>query len=160
MADIRLLTPSLASYLAGLASLGVIAATLGFGGYQLRRWLAPGFTGALARLAELLLAISMLVIVLQAVGTLGLLRAEWIVGGCVVAGLAAAMLGVARATANGAARSVPAPRPPRWALLVAAGVASWTFAEWTFPTQLALDQGMFGGDSTWYHMPFSARFAQ
>ena len=46
------------------------------------------------------------------------------------------------------------------ALLIAVGVASFTVAEWTFPSQLSLDQGMFGGDTTWYHMPFAARFAQ
>ena len=46
------------------------------------------------------------------------------------------------------------------ALLIALGVASLTVAEWTFPSLLSLDQGMFGGDTTWYHMPFAARFAQ
>jgi len=46
------------------------------------------------------------------------------------------------------------------ALLIALGVASFTVAEWTFPSQLDLDFGMFGGDTTWYHMPFAARFAQ
>ena len=45
-------------------------------------------------------------------------------------------------------------------LLIALGVASFTVAEWTFPSQLSLDQGMFGGDTTWYHMPFAARIAQ
>ncbi len=33
-------------------------------------------------------------------------------------------------------------------------------AEWTFPSQLNLDLGMFGGDTTWYHMPFAATMAQ
>ncbi len=46
------------------------------------------------------------------------------------------------------------------ALIIALAVASFTVAEWTFPSQLSLDQGMFGGDTTWYHMPFAARFAQ
>ena len=46
------------------------------------------------------------------------------------------------------------------ALLLALGVASFTVAEWTFPSQLSIDQGMFGGDTTWYHMPFSGRIAQ
>ena len=45
-------------------------------------------------------------------------------------------------------------------LLLALGVASFTVAEWTFPSQLSLDNGMFGGDTTWYHMPFAARIAQ
>jgi hypothetical protein len=55
---------------------------------------------------------------------------------------------------------VPAPRVQKIALVIALAVASFTVAEWTFPSQLALDQGMFGGDTTWYHMPFAARMAQ
>ena len=46
------------------------------------------------------------------------------------------------------------------ALWIAIGVASFTVAEWTLPSFLSLDQGMFGGDTTWYHMPFSAAIAQ
>jgi hypothetical protein len=55
---------------------------------------------------------------------------------------------------------VAAPRVENIALLIALGVASFTMAEWTFPAQSSLDFGMFGGDTTWYHMPFAARFAQ
>ena len=57
-------------------------------------------------------------------------------------------------------RAVSAPKVQMVALLVAVGVASWVVAEWTFPAQQSLDFGMFGGDTTWYHMPFAARFAQ
>ena len=41
--------------------------------------------------------------------------------------------------------------------VVAAAVA---VGEWAFPSQLDLGRGIFSGDSTWYHLPFSARFAQ
>ena len=57
-------------------------------------------------------------------------------------------------------REVAAPRVQTVAFLIALGVASFTVAEWTFPSQLSLDFGMFGGDTTWYHMPFAARIAQ
>ena len=53
-------------------------------------------------------------------------------------------------------QEVPAPKVGTVALLIALGVASFTVAEWTFPSQLSLDLGMFGGDTTWYHMPFAA----
>lgn len=53
-----------------------------------------------------------------------------------------------------------APQVQTIALVIALAVASFTVAEWTFPSQLSLDQGMFGGDTTWYHMPFSAAIAQ
>jgi len=55
---------------------------------------------------------------------------------------------------------IAAPKVPTWAFLVALAVASWAVAERSFPAQLSLDQGMFGGDTTWYHMPASARFIQ
>ena len=55
---------------------------------------------------------------------------------------------------------MPAPKVGTIALFIALGVASFTMAEWTFPSQLSLDQGMFGGDTTWYHMPFAATIAQ
>ena len=55
---------------------------------------------------------------------------------------------------------MPAPKVGTAALVIALAVASFTVAEWTFPSQLSLDLGMFGGDTTWYHMPFAAGIAQ
>jgi hypothetical protein len=154
------MTPSLGSYLAGWIALIAIAASLGAGAFHLRRWIVPDFSGALARLAELTLGISLLIVTLELLGSLSLLHYGWVVAGCVAVGLGAALLGRARAPRDADARPV-APPPVHWlALLIAVGVVSFSFAEWTFPSQLALDRGMFGGDTTWYHMPFSARFAQ
>jgi hypothetical protein len=153
------LTPSFGSYLAGSLSLVAMAVALGYGAYHLRHWIVPEFSGALARLAELVFAISLLVLTLQLVGSAGLLTPGWILASCAVAGIAAGLLGRARAPA-GAGRPVRPPRVSRAALLVAVGVASWTFAEWSISSGVALDRGMFGGDTTWYHMPFAARFAQ
>jgi hypothetical protein len=42
------------------------------------------------------------------------------------------------------------------ALLLALIVA----AQWAGPTLLALDRGIYGGDSLWYHMPLAAHIAQ
>jgi hypothetical protein len=150
--------PSFGSYIAGcLALIGIVAA-LGLGGYWLRRWIVPEFTGALARLAEITIAVALLVVCLQVLGSLSLLYFGWIAALCVGVGLGAAWLGRAKATGKG--REVAAPRVETIALTIALGVASFTVAEWTFPTQSSLDFGMFGGDTTWYHMPFSAFMAQ
>jgi hypothetical protein len=150
--------PSFGSYIAGcLALIGIVAA-LGLGGYWLRRWIVPEFTGALARLAEATIAVALLVVCLQILGSLSLLYFGWIVVLCIGAGLGSAWLG--RAKAGNGSREVEAPRVETIALLIALGAASWTVAEWTFPAQSSLDFGMFGGDTTWYHMPFSAFIAQ
>lgn len=152
------MAPSFGSYIAGcLALIGIVAA-LGLGGYWLRRWIVPEFTGALARLADATLAIALFVVCLQILGSLSLLYFGWIVVLCVAAGLGAAWLGRSKAAGHG--REVAAPRVETIALFIALAVSSWTVAEWTFPAQSSLDFGMFGGDTTWYHMPFSAFIAQ
>jgi hypothetical protein len=153
------LAPSFGSYLAGcLALIGIVAA-LGLGAYWLRRWIVPEFSGALARLAEATLAVALFVVCLQVLGSLSLLYFGWIVVVCVGAGLGAAWLGRAKAP-RGPGREVEAPRVETIAFAIALAVASFTVAEWTFPAQSSLDFGMFGGDTTWYHMPFSAFMAQ
>ena len=70
----------------------------------------------------------------------------------------AALLGRRKAPSDG--QAIAAPQVQTAALWIALAVASFTVAEWTFPAQLSLDQGMFGGDTTWYHMPLAARIAQ
>jgi hypothetical protein len=149
--------PSFGSYIAGcLALIGVVAA-LGLGAYWLRRWIVPEFSGALARLADATIAVALLVVCLQILGSLSALYFGWIVVFCVGAGLGAAWLGRSKARPGA---EVAAPRVETIAFLIALGVASWTLAEWAFPTQSSLDFGMFGGDTTWYHMPFSSFIAQ
>jgi hypothetical protein len=150
--------PSFGSYIAGsLAVIGIIAA-LGLGGYWLRCWIVPEFSGALARLADATLAVALLTISLEILGTLSILEFGWIIVFTIAVGLGAAALGHWRASERG--EEVKAPAVAKWALILAIAVASFTMAEWTFPSQLNLDQGMFGGDTTWYHMPFAATMAQ
>ncbi|MGN6816896.1 MAG: hypothetical protein ACTHK3_12570 [Solirubrobacterales bacterium] len=152
------MAPSFGSYIVGcLAVIGIVAA-VGLGGYWLRRWIVPEFSGALARLAEGTIAVALLVVSLEILGTLSLLRLGWTIVGCIGVGLGAAALG--RSKAGGHGREVAAPQVENVALLIALGVASFTVAEWTFPAQQSLDFGMFGGDTTWYHMPFAAAMAQ
>ena len=152
------MTPSFGSYIAGcLATIGIVSA-VGLGGYWLRRWIVPEFSGALARLADATIAVALLLIALELLGTLSILTFGWIVVVCIAIGLGAALLGWLKSPAE--SREVSAPRVQSLALLITLGVASWCVAEWTFPAQLSLDAGMFGGDTTWYHMPFSGRIAQ
>lgn len=152
------MTPTLSSYLFGAFSITASILALWLGAWWLRRWIVPEFSGALARLAELTLAFVLLTLALQLVGSLGILTPGWMLASCVVIPLIAAGLGYRFAPRDVA--QVEAPSVPTWAFLVAVGVASWSVATWSFPSQLSLDQGMFGGDTTWYHMPASARFIQ
>ena len=152
------MTPSLDSYLSGMGELVSMLAALGFGGYWLRRWMAPSYTGALARLAELVLALSLLIVTLQLIGSFGLLRESWMVASCVGVGLGTSAIGWWLAPRDTEPDQPPA--VPVWALALATIVAAIAVGEWAFPAQLDLGRGIFSGDSTWYHLPFSARFAQ
>ena len=152
------MAPSLGSYIGGSAAVIGIVAAVGLGGYWLRRWIVPEFSGALARLADITIAVLLLVVSLELLGTLSILTEGWIIVFTIAIGLLAALLGWHMAPDE--RREVQAPRVQTLALVIAIAVASFTMAEWTFPSQLSLDQGMFGGDTTWYHMPFAATIAQ
>ena len=52
----------------------LIALALGFGAVRLRARLVPGWTGPPARLAEIVLGLSLLTVSLQLLGTIGLLE--------------------------------------------------------------------------------------
>lgn len=148
----------LARYLAGMGLLVIMLAGLGIGAYWLRRWIAPSYTGALARLAELVLALALLILTLELIGSFGLLREGWMVITCVGVGLGSAAIG--RLMAPNDTVSARPPPVPGWALIVAVAVAAIAVGEWSIPSQLDLGRGIFSGDSTWYHLPFAARFAQ
>jgi hypothetical protein len=151
-------TPSFGSYIGGcFAVIGIVSA-VGLGGYWLRRWIVPEFSGALARLADATIATGLLVVSLELLGTLSILTIGWTILVCIAIGLLAALLGWRQAPRDGG--EIAAPQVQTIALVIALAVASFTVAEWTFPSQLSLDQGMFGGDTTWYHMPFAATIAQ
>ncbi|HEY7456993.1 MAG TPA: hypothetical protein VH703_06930, partial [Solirubrobacterales bacterium] len=86
------MTPSFGSYIGGcLATIGIVSA-LGLGGYWLRRWIVPEFSGALARLADATIAVALLILALQLLGTLSILTVGWAIVVCVAIGLGAAAL--------------------------------------------------------------------
>jgi hypothetical protein len=149
---------STSQYLLGAAELAVMAAALGLGAYHLRALLVPAWMGALARLAEVVIGISMLILVAELFGALGLFKEAPLLIGTVAAGLAATFL-VRR---RGLPEAPEAPEARSSWLMVGLGIAAATLVvvHWAHPTSQALDQGMYYQDTTWYHMSFSARFAQ
>ena len=92
---------SFGDYLQGSVELILVAAAMGFAAVGLRGRLLPGWSGASARLAEVVLAISLLVVTLELVGVVGLYRPGWVL-------LASLLVGVG----IGAALRQPATGPP------------------------------------------------
>lgn len=128
---------------------------------QRRRWL-PGWRGAVACLADVVGATSVVVGTAQLLGAAGWFRALPLV---LVSGVVSVVL-----VATGQ-RSVPmahevvpsadvpddAKRPARWALVVTVAVVS---GQWVSYTVDSLRAGITAADSLWYHLPRAARFAQ
>jgi hypothetical protein len=149
---------STSQYLLGAAELAVIAAALGLGAYHLRALLAPVWTGALARLAEVVLGISMLILVCELLGLLSLFEEVPLVLGSLAVGLGATFL-----VRRHGLPEVPEARAVRSsAVMIGIGIAAAVLVvvHWAHPSGQALDQGMYYQDTTWYHMSFSARFAE
>ena len=149
---------TLSQYLLGVAELAVILAALGLGAYHLRALLVPGWRGAPARLAEVVLVISGLVVTAELLGVVGLLEEAWMVAGCVAVGLGTAAF--ARPRAVHAENAETWPKQSAAMLWIAVAAAALVVAHWAVPTQQSLDTGMYYQDTTWYHMSFSGRFAQ
>ena len=145
-------------YLVGVAELVVIAAALGLGAFYVRSLLVPAWSGALARLAELILALSALIVVSELLGVFKLFEEVPLVLACVAVGLGAAVW--ARARGAHAEAESPAVKPTVAMAVVAVFAAGVVVAHWSEPTWESVDTGMYFQDTTWYHMSFSGRFAQ
>ncbi len=143
-------------YLQGSIELIAVAAAMGFAAVGLRGRLLPGWSGASARLAEVVLGLSLLIVTLELVGVVGLYRPGWVLLASLIVGL-----GI------GFALRTPRPGPPLWApqvtpiaLGVAVAAAFLVAAHWAMPTQTGLDIGMYLPNTTWQNAPFAARFVQ
>jgi hypothetical protein len=149
---------SAARFELGLLLMAVSLVPLGAGAHALRRRLLPAWDGAPAWLAEAVIGIGALSLVAELVGLLGLLEPVPLTLACVVAGgLLWRAGGGAPASAGEAPRASPADLLP---LCVAGAAVTVLVAAWTTRVLPAIDQGMLGPDTLWYHLPQAARFVQ
>ncbi len=126
----------------------------------LRRSLLPDWSGAPAELVRLVLTIAGLIVILQVLGLVGLLYALPVALASVAVGVGvrhlAARLG-ARHAEEGSPQAPGVGLVP--ALVATVGVAV-VVAEWCTRLLPALDHGMTGADTVWYHLPQAASFVQ
>ncbi|MCW2979281.1 MAG: hypothetical protein JWO14_1008 [Solirubrobacterales bacterium] len=147
---------SFGSYLLGAAQLAVLAAGFGLAAYWLRARLLPGWRGAPARLVEVIVAVGLVTVVSEVLGTFGLLYAGALLICAVLVALAARYV----PTARGGGQTARGGELGLWAALVAIVVIAIVVFDWAVTTKHALDTGIFNFDSLWYHMPFSATIFQ
>jgi hypothetical protein len=143
-------------YLAGSIELIVVAAAIAFAAVGLRGRLLPGWSGAPARLAEVVLGVSLLVVVLELIGVVGLYRPGWVLAGAILAGVGIGLW----AGRPGEGPALPAPAVAPYAVAVAVAGALLVAAHWAMPTQTGLEIGMYLPNTTWHNAPFAARFVQ
>ena len=150
----------LSQYLGGTLGLALVVASLWFGAARARAAVLPGWIGSRARVAEAVLFVTLLTLLLQLLGVVGLLGGPALCVGAVV-------VGAGLAWAAPRLRSVTAPPPsaldpPRESPVVVAGAAALSalaVAHWATGVGSAWAVGMQGFDTLWYHAPFAARFA-
>jgi hypothetical protein len=153
---------SLGAYALGVLELGIAVAGLGAAAYSLRARLLPDWTGAAARLVEVIAAIALATLIAELLGVVGLLREGLFLVACALAGCAAFALPTPEREGGARAHSgrTPAPSIAPYSGLVALAVVAGVFAHWGVETKQALDSGMGNFDSLWYHMPFATEIAQ
>lgn len=145
-----------AEYLTGLALLAAVLTGFGASARSLRLWLVPAWSGAPALLATLMLAISLATVTCEALGVLGLLDAPAL-------GLAAVIPAIflrLRPPAELPRIEAPSGSESRPGVLLAIGAALLCAVHWAGPVLHSFDVGIYRQDSTWYHLPFAAWFAQ
>ncbi len=143
-------------YLTGAALLALVLAGFGSTARSLRLWLVPSWSRAPAVLATLVLGISVATVTGEALGLVGLLDAPALV---LAAVLPAIVLRRRRLSGlpGGALRAVS---EVRFGVSLAVSVALLCAAHWAGPVLHSFDLGIYRQDSTWYHLPFAAWFAQ
>src|SRR4051812_9839536 len=149
---------SAGAYVLASAELAVVIASFAVAAVRIRRRVLPGWTGAPGHLVEAIVGVALAVWVAELLGAVGLFEEAVFVAAAAAVGTGA-WLALPVTPAPGAP-GPPAPAVPALGLLITVGVAGVLFAHWGFETKQSLDQGITNFDSLWYHMPFSADFAQ
>jgi hypothetical protein len=149
-------------YLLGVVGLVAIVASVAVAGRAARQILLPEWTGAPALLASAIFALGFLVAISELLGLVGILDGVLLVAACLIAGAGAARIESTTRPAAEPAGGDQRPAPPvSWVeVAIAVALALLVAVQWAGPTLLAVDRGIYGGDSLWYHMPFAAHFAQ
>ncbi len=173
-------------YLLGVLELALLAGFATLGAHALKVRLLPAFTGAPAHLATAVLALALLIWTAEILGSFGLFEPlPYLVGiGAVGLGLRlsvgggwgcpSGLLGFSPGggslspSGQGEKQDAAAPeghphppsRKPSVATVIALAVAAVVIVKFGAEVRVKLGTGMTGFDSTWYHGPFAAGFAQ
>jgi hypothetical protein len=161
----------LGRYLLGAAEIAALVGFSWLGAVAVRRRLVPQFSGPPAHLATSILALALLIWWAELLGTFGAFEAVPYLLAVVLTGVALWTLLRRVAGGEGGRGQLDPQRPPhpltgpagrgvRLSTLIALLIAAAAVLEFGAEVKLKLGTGMTGFDSTWYHGPFAAGFAQ
>jgi hypothetical protein len=143
-------------YLTGALTVSVVIAACWLSARRLRSLLLPRWHGAPAALSTIVLALSVAVLSLEVLGVAGLLDTPALLV-LTVGTVAGLHLWHPPSLEGPAVRAQPA---GRFGVAGATVAALLTAVHWAGPMLHSLDVGVYRQDSTWYHLPFAAWFAQ
>ena len=156
---------SFVRFLAGITACAVVVGILAYGAVLVRRSVLPGWSGALARLAEIVIGLSVFFAVAQALGAVHVFSSVLVFVGELLGGLALCVAG-RRLPATGAHQddasvtSVRSSRPGGAEVAAAVVGVGLVVVQWSTHVAYALSKGMTHADTLWYHLPFAATFVQ
>jgi hypothetical protein len=155
----------LGRYLLGVAEIGLLVGFAWLGAASVRRRLAPALDGLTAHLASGVIAVAMLLWVAELLGSVGWFEAVPYAFAVVVVGGGTWAFSRGTRRPLSPAGPVAAGDPPRGFTVdvptaIALAVALAAVVHFAAGVKLRLGTGMTGFDSTWYHGPFAAGFAQ
>lgn len=145
-------------YSAGIIYLAVAVAALAIIARSLCHRVLPAWSGAPARLAEVVFGISTLVVAAEVLGSFAALSAPALLATLVASAALAWWAG--RGVPRTPAESPRPPAPQRRSSILALSVLTATFLHWSSGVQESLDFGIYRQDSAWYHLPFAATIFQ
>ena len=155
---------SLGRFVTGTTACVAVVGALAYGSLLARRSLLPQWSGALARLAEIIIGLFVFFAVAQALGAAHLFSSITVFVGELLGGLALCVAG-RRLPATGAhpqdefVLSVRTSRPSGEVAVTVVGVAL-VVVQWSTHVAYAISKGMTHADTLWYHQPFAATFVQ
>lgn len=144
-------------FLLGCAALAVCVGPLIWAAVRIRRRFAGHLPAPVALLFEAVVSIVLLILICEALGTVGLFRLVPVVAVCAMAGAAVALA----VGSSGNATSRPTTgRAPTGALMLLVLACGAVAAGNSLLTQAAVKTGSPDFDTQWFHLPFAAGFVQ
>jgi hypothetical protein len=153
---------SVGRYLIGVAALLCVLGSLGIGAVAVRRRFLRDWSGAQARLAEIVAGCALLVGVMEILGTAGLFRLVPLVVTSIAVGCAL-RFGLKSRVSSPVVPSVNGPKDivaDAFLMLSSVAGAVVVLGQWTQRSVQSFEHGITGADSIGYHLPHAAFYAQ